>query len=84
MALFSRLLQTKQIDHLQHEAKEEKGFVKALGPWQLIFLGIGAIIGTGIFVLTGTTAAQHTGPALVLSFTISGIGCLFATPNTRP
>ena len=78
MALLSKLLRTKQIDHLQHEAKQETGFVKALGPWQLTFLGIGAIIGTGIFVLTGTTAAQHTGPALVLSFTISGIGCLFA------
>ncbi|NCW27973.1 MAG: amino acid permease [Verrucomicrobia bacterium] len=78
MALLPKLLRTKQIDHLQHEAKQETGFVKALGPWQLIFLGIGAIIGTGIFVLTGTTAAQHTGPALVLSFTISGIGCLFA------
>ncbi|NCY22041.1 amino acid permease [bacterium] len=78
MPLLAKLLRTKQIDHLQNEAKEEKGFVKALGPWQLTFLGIGAIIGTGIFVLTGTTAAQHTGPALVLSFTISGIGCLFA------
>lgn len=78
MALLPKLLRTKQIDHLQHEAKQETGFVKALGPWQLIFLGIGAIIGTGIFVLTGTTAAQHTGPALVLSFTISGVGCLFA------
>ena len=78
MAFLSALLRTKQIDHLQHEAQHEKGFIKALGPWQLTFLGIGAIIGTGIFVLTGTTAAQHTGPALVLSFTISGIGCLFA------
>ena len=78
MALLQKLLRTKPIDHLQHEAKQETGFVKALGPWQLTFLGIGAIIGTGIFVLTGTTAAQHTGPALVLSFTISGLGCLFA------
>ena len=78
MSLFQTLFRTKQIHHLQHEAKHETGFVKALGPWQLTFLGIGAIIGTGIFVLTGTTAANHTGPALVLSFTISGVGCLFA------
>ena len=44
----------------------------------LVMLGIGAIIGTGIFVLTGTAAANHAGPALVLSFVIAGIGCAFA------
>lgn len=44
----------------------------------LVSLGVGAIIGTGIFVLTGTAAANHAGPALVLSFVISGLGCAFA------
>ena len=44
----------------------------------LITLGIGAIIGAGIFVLTGTAAAQFAGPAIVLSFVIAGIGCIFA------
>src|SRR4030095_4607745 len=45
---------------------------------QLVMLGIGAIIGTGIFVLTGTAAANHAGPALVVSFLIAGLGCAFA------
>src|SRR4030095_3759585 len=45
---------------------------------QLVLLGIGAIIGTGIFVLTGTVAANQAGPALMLSFIVAGIGCAFA------
>src|SRR5258706_2440123 len=51
---------------------------RALGPWQLIALGIGAIIGTGIFVITGHAAATYAGPGVVISFIIGGIGCLFA------
>ncbi|MBV9769885.1 MAG: amino acid permease [Bryobacterales bacterium] len=51
---------------------------RALGPTNLIALGIGAIIGTGIFVLTGSVAAQNSGPAIVLSFTFAGIACAFA------
>ena len=51
---------------------------KVLGPWQLIAIGIGAIIGTGIFVITGTAAATYAGPAVVLSFVIAGTGCVFA------
>ena len=57
---------------------EEHELERALGPWSLIALGIGAIIGAGIFVITGTAAAEHAGPALIISFIISGIGCLFA------
>lgn len=49
-----------------------------LGPWDLTFLGIGAIIGTGIFVLTGHAAAEQAGPAVVLSFIVSGLACAFA------
>jgi len=45
---------------------EHGEFKRALGPWNLTFLGIGAIIGAGIFVITGTAAAQHAGPAIVL------------------
>ncbi|MBI1731477.1 MAG: amino acid permease [Gammaproteobacteria bacterium] len=51
---------------------------RALGPIQLTTLGIGAIIGTGIFVLTGLAAAKYAGPAIVLSFVVAGLGCVFA------
>jgi len=51
---------------------------KSLGPVALTALGIGGIIGTGIFVLTGLAAAQHAGPAIVLSFIIAALGCGFA------
>jgi len=51
---------------------------RALGPWHLISLGIGCIIGAGIFVLTGHAAAGYAGPGVVISFAIAGLGCLFA------
>lgn len=59
---------------------EDKGsnLKKALGAFDLMMLGIGCIIGTGIFVLTGVAAAQHAGPALALSFVLAGIVCVFA------
>ncbi|HEX3157855.1 MAG TPA: amino acid permease, partial [Gemmatimonadaceae bacterium] len=76
MSLFTR----KSIDELQADAASESGqtLVRALGPFNLVALGIGAIIGTGIFVLTGSAAAQYAGPAIVLSFIVAGIGCSFA------
>ena len=74
-----RLLVTKSIDLLRQEASDaEHGLRRALGPVNLTTLGIGAIIGAGIFVLTGAASAQYAGPAIVLSFIISGIGCAFA------
>src|SRR5258705_12577915 len=51
---------------------------RTLGPWQLISLGIGAIIGAGIFVITGHAAAAYAGPGVMISFMIAGAGCLFA------
>lgn len=51
---------------------------RVLGPWQLIAIGIGAIIGAGIFVITGQAAADHAGPAITISFVIACIGCAFA------
>lgn len=59
-------------------AEREGGLNKVLGPFELILLGIGAIVGTGIFVVTGVAAADHTGPALVVSFLISEVVCFFA------
>ncbi len=75
------LWSTKSIALLQTEATAEGGEVtlrRALSALNLTMLGIGAIIGAGIFVLTGTAAAQTAGPAIVLSFIVAGLGCLFA------
>lgn len=73
------LFRTKSVDQLLQEAGDkEHGLRRALSGTSLVTLGIGAIIGTGIFVLTGTVAANYAGPALVLSFIISALGCVFA------
>ncbi|MFY9855467.1 MAG: amino acid permease, partial [Terracidiphilus sp.] len=76
----TKLLATKPIKTIMAEAAEthEHSLRRALGPINLITLGIGAIIGAGIFVLTGTAAAQFAGPAIVISFIIAGVGCIFA------
>ncbi len=74
------LLARKTLDMIRSESEEagEHSLKRALGPLDLIMLGIGAIIGTGIFVLTGSVAALHAGPAIVLSFIFAGVGCCFA------
>lgn len=76
----SKLLATKPLDMLLNEASEtgEHSLKRALGPVNLITLGIGAIIGAGIFVLTGSAAAKYAGPAIVLSFVLAGVACVFA------
>jgi len=61
-----------------HDLESEPELARALGPWHLIALGIGAIIGAGIFVITGHAAASYSGPGVVISFAIAGLGCLFA------
>jgi APA family basic amino acid/polyamine antiporter len=71
------ILATKPIAAYQKEASD-KTLKRALGTPALVAFGIGGIIGTGIFVLTGLAAAQHAGPAIVISFIIAGIGCMFA------
>src|SRR5260221_4995889 len=75
----SALLGRKSIDLLRVEASDEAhGLKRALGPTHLITLGIGAIIGAGIFVLTGHAAAANAGPGIVLSYVLAGVGCGFA------
>ena len=76
----ANLLAVKPLKALMHEAEDEggSGLKRALGPVNLITLGIGAIIGAGIFVLTGQAAAKHAGPAVALSFVLAGITCAFA------
>jgi basic amino acid/polyamine antiporter, APA family len=72
------LFRRKSIAVLQAEAADTHGLKRALGPLNLTLLGIGAIIGTGIFVLTGTVAAQNAGPAVILSFVFAGVASVFA------
>ncbi|RXK56542.1 amino acid permease [Oleiharenicola lentus] len=72
------LFRTKPIADLQREAGAEHGYKRTLGPLSLISLGIGSVVGAGIFVLAGTSAAQYAGPGIALSFVFSGIACLFA------
>src|SRR5215472_13519261 len=76
----ANLLARKPLHTILSEAQEsgEHSLKRALGPTNLISLGIGAIIGTGIFVLTGTAAANHAGPAIVLSFILAAVACVFA------
>ncbi len=72
------LFRRKSVTALQQEALTDQSLKRALGPLNLTMLGIGAIIGTGIFVLTGTVAAQNAGPAVVLSFVLAGVASVFA------
>lgn len=74
----SPLFSTKSFKQLMHHANEDNGMKRALSATNLTTLGIGAVIGAGIFVLTGQAAAQYAGPAIVISFLISGMACLFA------
>src|SRR5215213_2339092 len=75
MSLFVK----KPIDVLINEADEgEKGLKRTLSAGNLIALGIGAIIGAGLFVRTAAAAAQHAGPAVTLGFIVAAVGCAFA------
>ena len=76
----ANLLAKKPLGMIMTEAHEtgEHSLKRALGATNLISLGIGAIIGTGIFVLTGAASAQYAGPAIVFSFILAAVGCVFA------
>jgi APA family basic amino acid/polyamine antiporter len=65
----------KTIDDFNTAAEEHKGLHRSLGPFSLTALGVGAIIGAGIFVLTGAAAARYAGPAIILSFALAGFAC---------
>ncbi|MBF0456454.1 MAG: amino acid permease [Nitrospirae bacterium] len=79
---FARLLQKKSIDSLQEEALSADGkevsLKRTLGPVELTAIGVGAIVGAGIFILTGHAAASYAGPAIVLSFLLAFVACGFA------
>src|SRR5437868_7341092 len=74
----SPLFRTKPLSLLLEEMQGENRLRRILGPTQLTALGVGAIIGTGIFILTGVAAHDRTGPALMLSFVLAGLACVFA------
>lgn len=72
----SQLFLKKSVQRIQQEGMQSQ-LKRTLGPWNLVSLGIGCIIGAGIFVMTGTAAANHAGPAIILSFVLAGIVCAF-------
>ncbi|AKK67395.1 amino acid permease [Xanthomonas translucens] len=74
--MFKQLWATKH-PHAAHEDAGGLGLQRALGPWGLTALGIGAVIGGGIFVITGQAAANHAGPAIMLSFVLAALCCTF-------
>ncbi len=73
-----KIFTTKPIDQIMQESEGKSGLRRTLSATNLTTLGIGAIIGAGIFVITGQAAAQYAGPAILISFIISGIACAFA------
>src|SRR5512137_642496 len=72
------LFRRKSVADLQAEVLTDKSLKRALGPLNLTTLGIGAVIGAGIFVLTGQAAAKYAGPGIVFSFVLAGMACAFA------
>src|ERR1700749_4070828 len=72
------LFRKKSLNDLMASADGENSLKRTLGPWALIALGIGAIIGAGLFVRTAAAAGEHAGPAVTISFIIAAIGCTFA------
>src|SRR3569832_1754081 len=70
-------LLAKKTDFSDADASEGPCLKRTLGPWGLTALGIGAVIGGGIFVITGQAAAEHAGPAIVLAFIMAAVCCSF-------
>src|SRR4051812_49319693 len=75
--ILARMFARKSIAQVQRETAASE-LKRSLGPWNLLLLGVGCIIGAGIFVRTGNAAALHAGPAVLLSFVVAGIVCAFA------
>src|SRR5690625_5714617 len=74
MGFFARIFRHKSVERLQSEAGASTDFQRSMGVWQLTAIGVGAIVGVGVFVLAPHEAALHAGPAIILSFLIAGIG----------
>jgi APA family basic amino acid/polyamine antiporter len=78
MWFWKQLFAKKSLETLHAEMEGENRLRRVLGPINLTSLGIGAIIGAGIFVMTGRTAAADAGPAVIMSYVVAGIGCTLA------
>src|SRR3954464_1672583 len=78
MSLYNRLFATKSLETLRKEMEGDNRLNRVLGPVALTAAGIGAIIGAGIFVMTGRVAAQDAGPAIVVSYCVAAVGCALA------
>lgn len=76
MAILSKRKSLETLSPLA-ASEEDKGLKRCLGPWRLTMLGVGSTVGAGIFVMTGTAAANFAGPAIILSFILASIACLF-------
>src|SRR5687768_2756139 len=76
-SFWGRIGLRKSVANIQQETRTSE-LKRSLGPWNLVFLGIGCIIGAGIFVRTGNAAALHAGPGVLISYAIAGIICAFA------
>jgi APA family basic amino acid/polyamine antiporter len=72
------LFQTKSLERIISESESQNALKRSLGPGALVALGVGAVIGAGIFTLTGVAAAENSGPGLIFSFVIAAIGCSLA------
>lgn len=72
------MFRTRSVGQLAAQSQGEHGLRRILGLFELILLGIGAVVGTGIFVITGIAASDYAGPAIVISFVISGLVCILA------
>jgi len=76
--MFNHLFKRKPLSLLHEEMKSDNRLKRVLGPWSLTSLGIGCVIGAGIFVITGKAAHDTAGPALVVSFVVAGMACIFS------
>ena len=76
--MIHHLFKRKPLSLIHEEMKGENRLRRVLGPWSLTSLGIGCVIGAGIFVITGEAAHNKAGPALMLSFVVAGMACIFS------
>ncbi len=76
--MFQHLFKRKPLSLVHEEMKGENRLRRVLGPWSLTSLGIGCVIGAGIFVITGEAAHNQAGPALTVSFVMAGMACIFS------